>query len=135
QESYRGYVPDDYLDNIPLNDEIVARTAKYLETAECHLAVHQKQIMAFAYVTYPEDDTFEVNALYVPPQYQNCGAGALLVNELCKEKKKAGSTKCVVWTMKFGPSLSFYQKLNFEQTTEEKTWKFDIPIIKLIRQL
>lgn len=135
QTSYRGYIPDEYLDNIPLNAEVIERTRKYLETTECWLAVYDEKTAGFAYIAYPEDDAFEINALYVHPKYQKSGIGSKLINYLCKEKKARGLSKCIVWTMKFGPSLPFYEKLSFKRTNEEKTWKFNIPIIKLVKNL
>ena len=134
QESYRGYVPDEYLDNMALDDDVIERTKKYLETAECWLAFYQENPAAFAYVSYPEDNVFEINALYVHPKYQKCHIGSALVNYLCEDKKGQGLLRCVVWTMKFGPSIPFYQKMKFRQTNKEKTWKFDIPIIKLEKE-
>lgn len=131
QTSYRGYIPDEYLDNIPLDNNVIERTKKYLETTECWLVVYDEKPVGFAYVTYPEEGDFEINALYVHPNYQKCGAGSALVNYLCREKKEQGYAKCIVWTMKFGPSIGFYEKMNFRKTSEEKTWKSDIPIIKL----
>lgn len=135
QKSYRRYLPDKYLDNMPLNNEIIERTKKYLQETECWLATHEDESVAFAYVIYPANSVFEINALYVHPQDQKCGVGSLLVNYLCKSKKAQGFSKCIVWTMKFGPSLSFYEKLNFKKTKDKKLWKFDIPIIKLERNL
>ena len=76
QKSYRRYLPDKYLDNMPLNNEIIERTKKYLETTECWLVVYDEKPVGFAYVTYPEEGDFEINALYVHPNYQKCGAGS-----------------------------------------------------------
>ena len=135
QKSYRGFVPDEYLDKMLIDDTVIERTKKYLNKTECHLAIYKKRPIGFAYVTYPDDRTFEINALYIHPQYQKCGAGSILVNNLCKNKKAQGCKKCVVWTIKSGPSLPFYTKMKFVRTTEEKMWKFDIPIIKLEKDL
>jgi len=132
--SYRGYVPDEYLDNMSLDEEVIERTKEYLHRAECWLAVYDGEPVGFAYVSYPEEGAFEINALYVHPEYQKCHIGSRLVNYLCEDKKKQGLSKCVVWTMKFGPSLSFYEKMNFAPTKEEQAWKFDIPIIKLVKE-
>ncbi|MBQ7660047.1 MAG: GNAT family N-acetyltransferase [Alphaproteobacteria bacterium] len=135
QKSYKSYLPDEYLDHMPFDDEVIERTKKYLKETECWLAAYENKSVAFVYVSYPAEDTFEINALYVHPQYQKCGAGSLLVNHLCKTKKAKGFLRCIVWTMKSGPSLPFYEKLNFKKTEEEKLWKFNLPIIKLVRNL
>lgn len=135
QKSYRGYIADEYLDAMTLDDNTVERTKKYLEKTECWLAFYNEIPVAFAYVSYPEDNAFEINALYVHPNHQKCGIGSALVNYLCQHKKGQGLSKCIVWTMKHGPSLPFYDKINFERINEEKLWKYDIPIIKLEKKL
>ncbi len=130
QISYRGYLPDEFLDTLTIDDNIIKRTQKYLTQTECYVATIKNQIVGFLYVSYPENKTFEIQALYVHPQYQNCGAGTALVQNLWKLKANE-YPKCVVWTMKFGPSLNFYKKMGFSQTTNEKKWKFDISIVML----
>lgn len=135
QKSYRGYVPDDYLDAMILDDEVIERTKKYLQTAECWIASYLTEPAGFAYISYPSDKTFEIQALYVHPQYQKQGIGSALVNDLCEIKRSQGFFKCEVWTMKSGPSVPFYEKIKFKKTDEEKMWKFEIPIIKLEKDL
>ena len=135
QKSYRGYVPDEYLDNMSLNADIIERTKNYLKTVECWLAFYVDAPAGFGYVGEMDDKTFEIQALYVHPDYQKHGIGSALVNYLCKSKKEKGYKKCVAWTMKYGPSVSFYEKTKFIRTNQEKLWKFEIPIIKLEKTL
>lgn len=135
QTSYRGYIPDEYLDNMLLDDEVIKRTKEYLNTTECWVAVYNEKPVGFAYVSYPEEDAFEINALYVHPKHQKCGIGSKLIDFLCTDKNERGLVKCIVWTMKFGPSLPFYKKIGFVPTNDEKMWKFEIPIIKLEKNL
>ena len=134
KHSYRGFLPDEYLDSLEITDEKVEKTRQYLTQAECSIALYADTPAGFAYVSEYQD-CFEINALYIDPEYQKHGLGSLLINTLCKEKQKKGFSKCIVWTMKFGPSLGFYQKNGFTLTAEEKIWKFDIPIIKLEKKL
>jgi len=135
KKSYRGIVPNEYLNNMPLDDDVIERTKKYLETAECWLAFIQNESVGFAYVSDIENKTFEINALYIHPDFQKQGIGSHFVDFLCQNKKAKGCLKCILWTMKFGPALPFYEKLDFKRTNEEKIWKFEIPIIKLQKEL
>ena len=134
--SYKGYLPDDYLAEKCVDDEIVARTREYLKQAECYVVEEAGKTIALMYISYPDEaQTFEIQALYVHPDFQKQGAGSLLVDYILKEKSKSGYIKCVVWTMKSGPSLPFYLKKGFNLTTQEKLWIYEIPIIMLERSL
>lgn len=133
--SYRGYLPDDYLDTKTLNDKIVEKTACYLETAECYVVEDKQQIIAFAYMADHEDNLTEIKALYVYPLFQKQGVGTKLVEYVTNLKKKSGYTQCVVWTLKFGPSLPFYHKMGFVETKQEKLWHVDTPVIELSKNL
>lgn len=135
QTSYRGYVPDAYLDNLIITDDILQRTQKMLSYTECYVVEEQERLIAFAYVLELDERIFEINALYVLPEYQKSGAGSLLVNYVCNLKKDKAYKQCLVWTMKDGPSLGFYHKRGFRPTGNEKVWKFDIPIIELIKKI
>lgn len=131
QISFRGYLPDEYLDTLTIDENIIQRTQKYLTQTECYVALAQNNVIGFMYVCYPEEGTFEIQALYIHPAYQKQGAGTALIQNLWQIKTKEKYKKCVVWTMKFGPSLPFYKKMGFSLTTNEKKWKFDIPIVML----
>ena len=142
QVSYRGYLPDDYLDSIVFDDAVVERTAKKIKKGEYYVAEKNGKVVGFTCLCYPEDKTVEVQTLYVHPDFQRQGAGSALLNEICKIKKKAGYTKLVAWTIKNGPSLGFYHKKGFQPSSVPeknmdlyKPWKFDIPIIRLERDL
>lgn len=127
--SYRGYLPDDYIDKRVADNTRVARTAEYVKDHEFWLAVIDDYPVGFATVIYPEPDTFEIQSLYVDPKYQKQGAGSALVTHLFNTKNLK---RCILWTMKFGPSLGFYKKMGFIATGNEKPWAVaDIPIMEM----
>lgn len=138
QHSYRGFLPDDYLDNLKITPEIVSKTAAYIEKTESYFAEDQGILKAFVYLDYPKEypDSFEIMAIYVHPDYHKSGVGRFLVNELAQMKKKDGFKNCVAWTMKNGPSIGFYEKNGFlKQNKCEKMWRFDVPIIMFKKEL
>ena len=137
QSCYRGYLPDDALDALVVNEDYIQRTAAYIQKTECWVAQTDNQIIGFSYITYPEPDTFEINALYIHPDFQLKGIGSMWVSELCAEKKEKGFQKLVVWTLKNGPSIGFYQKMGLTQIAEEeKIWKpYNLPIIRFEKKL
>lgn len=134
QISYKGFLPDEFLDSLHIDDDIINRTQKYLTQAECYIATIENKIVGFLYISYPEKDIFELQALYIHPEYQKQGIGTALITNVCNLKNKQYK-KCVVWTMKYGPSLNFYKKQGFSFTSNEKIWKFDIPIVMLEKNI
>ena len=137
QVNYKGYLPNDYLDSMPFDEAIIERTANYIKDHEYYVAEQDGHVIGFVRLTYPEKKVVEIEALYVHPEFQKKGAGTALMNKVCSVKKKEGYTKLVLWTMKEGPSLGFYQKQCMKQSEniKEKFWKFDIPIIRLEKNL
>ena len=133
--SYRGYLPDDFLDNLSINEDALKKVRNFLKSGEGYVIEEQGKVIAFAFVSTSQQECFEINALYVDPDFQRSGAGSLLVNYLLEKKKQVGCKSCVVWTMSDGPSVGFYEKLLFVKTQNKKMWKFGISIIELIRLL
>lgn len=133
--SYRGYLPDDFLDNLSIDEEALKKTQNFLKTSEGYVVENQGKVIAFAFVGAFQQKCFEINALYVDPDFQRSGAGSLLVNYLLENKKQVGYKSCVVWTMSEGPSVGFYEKLLFVKTQNKKMWKFGISVIELVKSL
>jgi N-acetylglutamate synthase-like GNAT family acetyltransferase len=137
QISYKGYLPDDYLKSMSFDKEIIERTANYIKEHEYYVAENDGRVIGFASLTYPEEGTVEIQALYIHPDFQKRGAGSALMKEVCSIKKKQGYKKLVLWTMREGPSLNFYQKQGMKKSSsvKEKLWKLNIPIICLEKNL
>ena len=134
--SYRGYLPDDYLDNLSITEDVLVKWQGYLQKYECYVTETQNQIVAFMMIaSAKEPKCFEICILYVKPEYQKQGIGSFMLNYVCAMKIKQNYNKCELWTMKNGPSINFYQKNGFATTPEEKDWKFNLPIIKMIKKL
>ena len=137
QTSYRGYLPDDFLNAMPFNQDVIDKTAENIRKNEYYVAEEDGHVLGFAMLTYPEPATVEIQALYVHPDFQRRGVGRRLVQTICRRKKKAGFRHSCLWTIKNGPSLGFYYKMGFQSSAvpREKLWKLNIPIIRLGKEL
>ena len=135
--SYRGFLPDDVLDALKIEDEKIERTKIYVTQIESYVAIYQQRVIGFAHLALPQDKVLEIQALYVHPQFQRLGAGLALVEFVCASHKACGFSKCEIWTLKNGSAVPFYHKLGFEPElgVQEKSWKYGLPIIKLCKQL
>lgn len=137
QVSYRGYLPDEFLDAMAVDEAAIERTANKIKEVEYYVAEVDGQVIGFAILCYPEDKAVEIQALYVHPDFQKHGAGSALIKEISRIKKAEGYKTLIAWTMKRGPSLGFYLKqgLKISHPTQEKLWQFDIPIIRLDKDI
>ncbi len=134
--SYRGYLPNEYLDGLSITEDVTEKWRNYLQKYECYVAEKQGQIVAFLMVeSNIETKILEICILYVRPEYQKQGIGSSMLNYICDMKRRQKYEKSILWTMKNGPSIGFYKKMGFITTTEEKVWKFDNQIIKMIKEL
>ena len=136
--SYRGFMPDDYLNSLAVTEDVVERTKAYIEKTECYMVEENGEKIAFVYLDYPKEkkEVFEIMAIYVHPIWHHKGVGRLIVNELSQIKKKEGFEKIIAWTMKNGPSVGFYEKMGFVQVSgESKFWRFDIPLILFEKEI
>ena len=103
QTSYRGYLPDDFLDSLKIDDDVIKMTEEYLKDGKMYLAIEDRPV-ANAHITDRDSETFSIDALYCHPKYQKKGAGRLLVGTLCKMKKKQGFKYCIIWRMICSPT-------------------------------
>ena len=133
--SYRGYLPDEYLDSLCINEDILLKWQGYLQKYECYVVERDEQIVAFLMLDTSLKEVFEINILYVRPEYQKKGIGSQLVDYACNIKRANGYKKCNVWTMKEGPAISFYQSNGFVSSEEEKAWKFGLIIERFFKHL
>lgn len=136
QKNYRGFLPDDYLDNMKIDNDIIDRTQNHIKTNEYLVAECEGKVVGFAKLCIPAEKEVEIQALYIHPNYQKRGIGALLVNKVCQDKKKQGFRKLIIWTIKNGPSVGFYLKQGLKASnTLEKIWKFNIHIVRFEKEI
>ena len=134
--AYKGLVPDDFLANMPFDEDIIRRTADRIQEHEYYVAEVDDHVVGFASLEYPEEKVVEIMALYIHPDFQKKGVGSALVNYICQHKKDAGYNRLVLWTIKNGPSVGFYQKQGLQLSNMvQKFWKCNVPIIRLEKEL
>ncbi len=134
--SYKGYIPDEHLNNLCCSDEILHKWNDYMQKYECYVAQTKNAgIVGFIMNGIEHDKISEIGMLYVRPEYQRQGIGTMLVDYFCNIRKKSNYKQCVVWTIKNGPSINFYNKMGFAETKEEKNWKYNLLILKMIKEL
>ncbi len=82
KKNYRGFLPDDFLDNLKLDDEVIERTQYHIKTNEYLVAECEGKVVGFAKLCVPAEKEIEIQALYIHPNYQKRGIGTLLVNRV-----------------------------------------------------
>lgn len=133
--SYKGFLPDNVLDALVMDRDVIERTRRYLEKTECFVALYQKRVVAYAYLVYPKPDCFEINALYVEPTFQRQGIGSFMLQTIFQEKKDLGFKKGLAWTWRDGPAVPFYQKTGFLNVFGvQKIGEFQMPIVLFEKQ-
>ena len=55
-------MPEAYLDNLIITDDILQRTQKMLSYTECYVVEEQERLIAFAYIGELNEHIFEINA-------------------------------------------------------------------------
>jgi len=141
QTSYRGYLPDNFLDSLKIDENVTQMTEEYLKDGLMYLATDKDKPVAYAHITDRGNDIFEIDALYCHPDYQRKDAGRLLVNTLCQMKRGQGFKHCTISTLKDGPSIAFYEKMGFKKLDvpngkwEMCGWDFSYPTVKMQKEL
>jgi ribosomal protein S18 acetylase RimI-like enzyme len=109
QNTYKGQVPDSYLENLP--STIEDRANKWKETLAKHerglrvlVAEAGKDIVGFCIVNASRDedmakDVGEVGAIYVDPKFLKKGIGAQLMSEGLAFLSEEGFNKVTLWVL------------------------------------
>jgi GNAT superfamily N-acetyltransferase len=118
--SYKGIVPDWYLDSLNV-EETVEKTKNKLEmtTATRYVGILDGKIIAILSINlcFDEDqpEAGEIGALFVLPEYQSRGYGKQMESFAIAEFKNRGIHNVVVWTLVASVQANvFYKKCGFE---------------------
>jgi len=120
QTSYRGLIPDWYLDSLNVEESIKKTKKKFkMRSVFRYVGVLDGKIIAILVIqkSFDEDkpESGEIGALYVLPEYQGKGYGKQLMTFAIAGLKGRGFHNVIVWTLKDSvQSNTFYQKCGFK---------------------
>ena len=117
--TYRGLIPDAYLDGMQVDASIAIWErvlAAKTDAASVFVIAHDAAIVGFAAGNRVADPKFardaELSAVYLQPDYQRAGLGHRLVGAVVEAMRANGATGMIVWTIAGNkPARTFYEQL------------------------
>ncbi len=117
-QTYKGIVPDDFLNNLYRNEEERASNSfnKFDETDNHQFVLEvDNKIVGFINVGKTDDSDFfdygEIHALYIMNDYKGNGFGRKLVEVGINELKKMGYNKMIIGCLIGNNSNEFYKHI------------------------
>lgn len=125
--TYRGIIPDDYLDGMKIEDStaiwsrILSATSN---AANVFVAEVDGEVLGFAAgMTLAESKLgfdSELSAIYLEPSVQRAGIGRKLVAHVAAALASAGANNMLVWVLADNrPARQFYEMLGAELLAEQ----------------
>lgn len=115
--TYKGIVPDSYLDSLSLESYIKKH---HMFNAPCIVAEVDGKVVGFLmYSKDKDEDTSdkcgEIMVIYLLQEYQHNGIGTLLMNE-AEKRMKSEFDQLSLWVLEDNiPTVKFYEKMGFEK--------------------
>ena len=125
--TYRGLIPDAYLDGMQL-DQSVASWERVLSAgkndASVFVAEKDGDVIGFAAANMlPEpryDLDAELSAVYLQREFQHAGIGRRLVAAVARAQRKHGATGLIVWVIAANKAArAFYERLGARLLVEQ----------------
>lgn len=117
-ETYKGIVPDNFLEELKNNEEERANNFynKFDENNDHYFVLEiDNEVVGFVRYGASFDPDFancgEIIALYIINKYHGYGYGRKLVNEAINELKKMGFDKMIICCLKGNKSNDFYKHI------------------------
>lgn len=117
-ETYKGIVPDAYLEELKHNEEERANNFynKFDEKDDRYFVLEvDENVVGFVRYDKANDPDYdkcgEIIALYIINKYHGFGYGKMLVNRAIVELKKMGFNKMIISCLKGNPSNEFYKHI------------------------
>lgn len=130
REAYRGLLPEDFLESLPLTfQRRLNWWRKSIEAPENGLRIwiaenEKHGIVGFAAVEAARDSLFEgsdeLAAIYLLKHYHRTRTGFSLLREGLRGLREAGYQRAYCWVLKGNPTLSFYQRTGARVTGDTK---------------
>lgn len=133
-ETYKGIVPDYFLEELKINEEGRAkRSSDNFDIKNNNQLVLEinNEVVGFVNFGISEDKEFEhcgeIIALYIIKKYKGNGLGRKLVEEAIKEIKKLGCDKMIIACLKGNPSNEFYEHIGGKYIKDGEFVRLHIP--------
>ena len=117
-ETYRGIVNDEFLDNLENTEEkrYINAINNFDEKFNMQYIIKKdNKIIAYLKLSKIKDDEYkeyiELQSLYVLKEYQKNGIGKELIQKAFNEAKKAGYKKMIIGCLEENKSNGFYKKM------------------------
>jgi ribosomal protein S18 acetylase RimI-like enzyme len=128
--SYRGMIPDSYLDDMDMHQNVlhwrtILQALPAKDDSLCvYVAVNDDEIVGFvSAMKLPEakqGKDGEINAIYIRPQWQRCGIGKRMMRKAALSLQAMGCNSCVIWVIDGNsPARNFYEELGGEILIEQ----------------
>lgn len=119
RETYRGIVPDDFLDNLSIQRRTDGWVNSLSDPSNLYhrtfVAEVDGQIAGFSNYGFPQEKNEEFDgelyAIYLLKSAQGRGIGKMLFVEAARGLLELGSSSMLVWVLKDNPTRGFYEHL------------------------
>ncbi|ALX48887.1 GNAT family N-acetyltransferase [Lentibacillus amyloliquefaciens] len=114
--TYKGIVPDDFLDSLNYEDR-TKRWEQNVRESNVYVAENDTgKIFGFSTGGKEREEKYggydgELYAIYILEEYQGKGIGKKLVKPVADELSKAGFNSMLVWVLEENDAKYFYEKL------------------------
>ena len=133
-ETYRGIVPDEFLDNLYLNEKERAENSynNFLDESNHQYVLEvDNKVIGFVNADKSDDKSYdncgEIHALYIVNGYKGYGFGKKLVDVGISELKKMGFDKMIIGCLVGNPSNSFYEHIGGMYIKQRMFEKLQLP--------
>ena len=133
-ETYKGIVPDWFLETLKVNEEERAKISfeKFnINNNHQFVLEVEKEVVGFVNCGISEDKQFEncgeIFALYILDKYKGNGYGKKLVEEAIKELKQLGCDKMIIACLKKNPSNAFYKHIGGKYIKDGEYKRLNLP--------
>jgi len=133
-ETYKGIVPDWFLEELKNNESERAKNAcdKFDANNNNYLVLEvNKEVVGFIWYGASQDEEYqncgEIFALYIIGKYKGNGFGRKLVEEAEKELKLLGFNEMLIACLKENPTNEFYKHIGGEYVKDGVYKRLNLP--------
>ncbi|MGI8317067.1 N-acetyltransferase family protein [Halobacillus mangrovi] len=125
RSTYKGIVPDDFLEKMTIQKRVEKWKDKISGKKEIIYVVEVDEGLV-GYASGGEERgrikkyDGELYAIYLLENFQKSGLGKLLLSYLAPEMEDRGYTSLLVWVLEANHSKNFYKRLGGEEIAEDK---------------